>query len=224
MTSPAEGLLKSVLAGKISRRDAMKYAAALGISLPAVASVAPMVARAEEEYQIAYLTPGLNVPSKIYSLTALRQGREEANPEILPGDIIVVPKAAPVYVTGQVVKPGEIDMPEGGLPLTQVIVKSSANIQSGGRTRLSTMLHGTLILVAVLSFPGLLRTVPLASLAAVLFVVGYKLIKPKQFKQMWQQGLMRFLPFTITAAGVAFIDLLTGVGLGMAVATLIERA
>lgn len=106
----------------------------------------------------------------------------------------------------------------GGLPVTQVIVRSSANIQSGGRSKLSTMLHGTLILAAVLAFPGLLRMVPLASLAAVLFVVGYKLIKPKQFLEMWHQGLMRFVPFVVTVAGVAFIDLLTGVGLGIAVA------
>ena len=106
----------------------------------------------------------------------------------------------------------------GGLPVTQVIVRSSANIQSGGRNKLSSILHGALILSAVLAFPGLLRQVPLASLAAVLFIVGYKLIKPKQFIEMWHQGLMRFVPFTLTALGVAFIDLLTGVGMGMAVA------
>lgn len=69
--------------------------------------------------------PGLDVPSQIYSLASLRQGREEANPEIMPGDIIVVPKAAPVYVTGEVIKPGEFDMPEGGLPLTQAIAMAS---------------------------------------------------------------------------------------------------
>jgi MFS superfamily sulfate permease-like transporter len=108
----------------------------------------------------------------------------------------------------------------GGLPVTQVIVRSSANIQSGGRSKLSAILHGLFILVAVLAFPGLLREVPLASLAAVLFIVGYKLIKPSQFKDMWHQGFMRFLPFTLTAFGVAFIDLLTGVGLGMAVAVI----
>lgn len=68
---------------------------------------------------------GLGVPSRMYSLAALRQGREEANPEILPGDIIVVPKASPVYVTGEVVRPGEISIPEGGLPLTQAIAMAS---------------------------------------------------------------------------------------------------
>jgi polysaccharide export outer membrane protein len=68
---------------------------------------------------------GLNVPSRMYSLAALRQGKEEANPEILPGDIIVVQKAAPVYVTGEVVKPGEMNIPEGGLPLMQAVAMAA---------------------------------------------------------------------------------------------------
>lgn len=106
----------------------------------------------------------------------------------------------------------------GGLPVTQVIVRSSANIQSGGQSKLATMLHGAFILAAVLAFAGLLRMVPLASLAAILFMVGWKLIKPAQFVALWKQGAMRFAPFAITVVGVAFMDLLTGVGLGMAVA------
>jgi len=68
---------------------------------------------------------GLNVPYRMYSLAALRQGREESNPEIFPGDIIIVPKAAPVYVTGEVIKPGEINIPEGGLPLMQAVAMAS---------------------------------------------------------------------------------------------------
>ena len=68
---------------------------------------------------------GSNVPSRMYSLASLRQGREEANPEIMPGDIIVVGKAAPVYVTGEVMKPGELNIPEGGLPLMQAIAMSA---------------------------------------------------------------------------------------------------
>jgi MFS superfamily sulfate permease-like transporter len=106
----------------------------------------------------------------------------------------------------------------GGLPVTQVIVRSSANIQSGGRTKLSTILHGSLLLVSVLAIPGVLRSIPLATLASVLLVVGYKLAKPAQFKTMWKAGIMQFLPFTVTVIGVAFTDLLTGVGLGLAVA------
>ena len=68
---------------------------------------------------------GMNVPSRMYSLAAMRQGRDESNPEILPGDIIVVQKAAPVYVTGEVIKPGALDIPEGGLPLMQAVAMSS---------------------------------------------------------------------------------------------------
>lgn len=72
-----------------------------------------------------WTTTGQDVPSRMYTLASLRQGREEANPEILPGDIIVVQKAAPVYVTGEVIKPGELNIPEGGLPLTQAIAMAS---------------------------------------------------------------------------------------------------
>ncbi len=68
---------------------------------------------------------GLNVPSRMYSLAALRQGRDESNPEIFPGDIIVVQKAAAVYVTGEVIKPGEMNIPEGGLPLMQAVAMAS---------------------------------------------------------------------------------------------------
>jgi len=106
----------------------------------------------------------------------------------------------------------------GGLPVTQVIVRSSANIQAGGRTKLSTVLHGALIVISVLLIPGLLRMIPLASLAAILLLVGYKLIKPALFLQYWKAGISQFLPFFITVVGVAFTDLLTGVGLGLAVA------
>lgn len=70
-------------------------------------------------------TEGMNVPSRMYSLASMRQGREESNPEILPGDIIVVQKASPVYVTGEVIRPGEMSIPEGGLPLMQAVAMAS---------------------------------------------------------------------------------------------------
>lgn len=108
----------------------------------------------------------------------------------------------------------------GGLPVTQVIVRSSANVQAGGRTKLSAIVHGGLIVISVLLVPGLLRMIPLASLAAILLLIGYKLIKPALFKHYWQAGPMQFLPFVITVLGVTFTDLLTGVGLGLAVAFL----
>ncbi len=105
----------------------------------------------------------------------------------------------------------------GGLPITQVIVRSSANIQSGGRTKLAAILHGFLILLSVLLIPAIMRMIPLASLAAILLIVGYKLAKPALFTAMWKRGWHQFIPFVVTVLGVVFTDLLTGVGLGMAV-------
>ncbi|MBB3701335.1 SulP family inorganic anion transporter [Flammeovirga yaeyamensis] len=105
----------------------------------------------------------------------------------------------------------------GGLPVTQVIVRSSANIQSGGRTRLSAFLHGVLILICVMVIPKVLNLIPLSSLAAILLVIGYKLINPKQFKELYKKGINLFLPFIVTVLGIVFTDLLRGIGLGMAV-------
>ena len=106
----------------------------------------------------------------------------------------------------------------GGLPVTQVIVRSSANIQSGGRTKLSAILHGIFLLVAVLFISTVMNMIPLAALAAVLIVVGYKLAKPAIFMQMYRQGWGQFVPFIITILGIVFTDLLTGIGLGLLVA------
>jgi len=109
----------------------------------------------------------------------------------------------------------------GGLPVTQVIVRSSANIQSGGKTKLSTILHGFMLLIFVVAAPNLLNLIPLAALAAVLFSVGYKLAKPATFKQMYRLGWSQFLPFMATIAGVVFTDLLKGIAIGLGVAVII---
>jgi MFS superfamily sulfate permease-like transporter len=106
----------------------------------------------------------------------------------------------------------------GGLPVTQVIVRSSANIQSGGRTKVSAFLHGILILLTVLLIPTVLNMIPLATLAAILLMVGYKLAKPSLFREMYKKGKFEFIPFIVTILGIVFTDLLTGIGLGMAVA------
>ena len=106
----------------------------------------------------------------------------------------------------------------GGLPITQVIVRSSANIQSGGRTKLSAILHGVLLLLAVMFLPALLNRIPLATLAAILLTVGYKLAKPALFQTMYGLGWGQFLPFIITIVGILVTDLLMGIGLGLAVA------
>ncbi len=108
----------------------------------------------------------------------------------------------------------------GGLPVTQVIVRSSANIQSGGRGRFSALMHGILILICVVSIPNILNMIPLASLAAILLVVGYKLAKPVLFREMYSKGWFEFIPFMATILGIVFTDLLTGIGLGMVVAVI----
>ncbi len=109
----------------------------------------------------------------------------------------------------------------GGLPITQVIVRSSANIQSGAESKVSTILHGALILLSVAVLPQVLNLVPLAVLASILFVVGYKLAKPALFRTMYSLGKSQFVPFIVTIVGIVFTDLLTGIGAGMAVAVII---
>ncbi len=106
----------------------------------------------------------------------------------------------------------------GGLPITQVIVRSSANVTFGAKSKLSTILHGVILLGAVISIPNLLNMIPLASLACVLLAVGYKLAKPSLFKQMYRLGFEQFAPFVVTVIAMVATDLLTGVGLGMAAA------
>ena len=105
----------------------------------------------------------------------------------------------------------------GGLPITQVIVRSSANIQSGGRTKMSAIIHGFFLLVSVILIPKLLNQIPLSVLAAVLFIVGFKLAKPSTFKTMFSLGWKQWVPFIVTILGIVFIDLLWGIGLGLAV-------
>ena len=106
----------------------------------------------------------------------------------------------------------------GGLPVTQVIVRSSANIQSGGKTKFSAVFHGVLILVSVMLVPTILNLIPLASLAAILLLVGYKLAKPSLFIEMYKEGRVQFVPFIVTVLGIVFTDLLIGISLGLAVA------
>jgi MFS superfamily sulfate permease-like transporter len=105
----------------------------------------------------------------------------------------------------------------GGLPITQVIVRSSANIQSGGRTKFSAILHAIWLLLAVVFIPNLLNLIPLAVLAGVLFIVGFKLAKPSLFVSMFKLGKKQYLPFIVTVLGIVLSDLLTGIGLGLLV-------
>ncbi|RED48759.1 SulP family inorganic anion transporter [Seonamhaeicola aphaedonensis] len=109
----------------------------------------------------------------------------------------------------------------GGLPITQVIVRSSANIQSGGVSKMSAIIHGFFLLISVIVIPKLLNMIPLSVLAAILLVVGYKLAKPKLFKQMYDLGWKQSVPFTVTVLGIVFIDLLYGIGLGLGVGIIV---
>lgn len=105
----------------------------------------------------------------------------------------------------------------GGLPVTQVIVRSSANIQSGGKTKAAAVIHGILLVASVIAIPFLLNKIPLSVLAAILLIVGYKLAKPALFKSIYQLGWRQFIPFVVTIAGIIFTDLLIGIGLGVIV-------
>ncbi len=103
----------------------------------------------------------------------------------------------------------------GGLPLTAVIVRSTANISSGAKTKTSAITHGIWLLAAVLIFPEFMNRIPLASLAAVLLVVGFKLTKPSLYKENFAKGMDQFLPFVITVVAILFTDLLVGIIIGM---------
>ena len=105
----------------------------------------------------------------------------------------------------------------GGLPITQVIVRSSANIQSGGKSKMSAIIHGFLLLISVILIPRLLNQIPLSVLAAILLIVGYKLAKPALFKKMYKLGWKQSVPFFVTVFGIVFTDLLVGIGLGLLV-------
>lgn len=109
----------------------------------------------------------------------------------------------------------------GGLPLTQVIVRSSANIQSNGKSKMSAIIHGFLLLLAVLALPKLLNNIPLSVLAAVLIVVGYKLAKPSLFKKMWDKGWTQFVPFVATIAVIVAKDLLWGIMAGLTIGIIV---
>lgn len=105
----------------------------------------------------------------------------------------------------------------GGLPMTSVVVRTSANANAGAKSKMSAIIHGVLLLVCVLSIPTILNRIPLATLAAILILVGYKLAKPSLVIHFWKRGKYQFIPFVATLAGVVFTDLLKGVALGICI-------
>jgi MFS superfamily sulfate permease-like transporter len=105
----------------------------------------------------------------------------------------------------------------GGLPITSVIVRSSANVNAGAKSKLSTILHGSLLLVCVALIPALLNLIPKAALAAILIYTGYKLAKPALFKEYYKKGWDQFMPFVITIVAILLTDLLIGVLIGIGI-------
>jgi MFS superfamily sulfate permease-like transporter len=105
----------------------------------------------------------------------------------------------------------------GGLPMTSVIVRTTANVNAGAKTKLSAIIHGVLLLVAVIAIPFLLNKMPMACLAAILIMIGLKLASPKVFVHMWKAGKYQFIPFIVTVVAVVATDLLKGVGVGLMV-------
>lgn len=103
----------------------------------------------------------------------------------------------------------------GGLPITSVIVRSTANLNAGARTKASTIMHGILILICCLLIPQVLNMIPLGALAAILLLTGYKLARISIFKEMFANGKYQWVPFMVTVVAVVFTDLLTGVALGL---------
>lgn len=103
----------------------------------------------------------------------------------------------------------------GGLPVTQVIVRSSANIAFGAKSKLSAIVHGFFLLISAITIAQYLNMIPLASLAAILFIVGYKLAKPELFIEMYKKGWGQFIPFLVTIIAILTTDLLKGISLGL---------
>jgi carbonic anhydrase len=108
----------------------------------------------------------------------------------------------------------------GGLPTTSVIVRSTANLNAQAKSKISTIIHGFLLLICVALIPAVLNKIPLASLAAILLITGYKLCNPALFKKMFGLGKYQWVPFVVTVAAIVFTDLLIGVGIGLGVSIL----
>ena len=103
----------------------------------------------------------------------------------------------------------------GGLPMTSVIVRTTANINAGAKTKIAAIVHGALLLMAVILIPALMNKMPMACLAAILIMIGLKLASPKVFIHMWKAGKYQFIPFIVTVVAVVATDLLKGVGIGL---------
>jgi len=103
----------------------------------------------------------------------------------------------------------------GAIPMTAVVVRSAANVDAGGRTKLSAFTHGLFLLLTVLFVPFLLNKISYASLSAILLITGYNLTKPKLYRNIWSLGWKQFIPFVLTILVILLTDLLIGVTIGL---------
>ena len=108
----------------------------------------------------------------------------------------------------------------GGLPITSVIVRSSANVNAGGKTKQATIFHGVLILVCAAFIPFLLNKIPLSAIAAILIVTGYKISRISLFTEMFKKGFNQFIPFCVTIVAILFSNLLLGITIGIIVSVI----
>jgi len=108
----------------------------------------------------------------------------------------------------------------GGLPVTSVIVRSSVNVNAGGKTKVAALVHGILLIASVAILPRYMNMIPLSALAAILLVTGFRLASPAVFRQMWSEGKYQFIPFIVTVIAIVRTDLLTGIIIGLAIAVL----
>jgi MFS superfamily sulfate permease-like transporter len=156
-------------------------------------------------YEIAFT---LAIIASIETLLVV-EATDKLDPEkrITPTNLELKAQGIGNFITGLV----------GGLPITQVIVRSAANVEAGGKTRLSSFLHGLFLLVSAMLIPSLLNKIPLSALAAILLVVGYKLTRISLYQEMYKKGRWQFIPFIITVGALVFTDMLTGVILGLIV-------
>lgn len=105
----------------------------------------------------------------------------------------------------------------GGLPMTSVVIRSTVNINSGGKSRTSAIFHGVLLIICIFAIPQWINLIPLASLAAILIMTGFKLTSPKLFQKMWRSGFRQFAPFIVTILAIVLIDLMIGTLVGLAI-------
>jgi MFS superfamily sulfate permease-like transporter len=156
-------------------------------------------------YEIAFT---LAIIASIETLLVV-EATDKLDPEkrVTPTNLELKAQGIGNFVTGLI----------GGLPITQVIVRSAANVEAGGKTRLSAFLHGIFLLLSAMLIPSLLNKIPLSALAAILIVVGYKLTRISLYQEMYNRGRWQFIPFIVTVGALVFTDMLTGVILGLAV-------